>query len=273
MSFENKEVFTKKNIDLYLNELSKEYKRLGGRNTPVEIVLIGGAAIIENYGFRDMTTDIDAIIPAASILKDAIQRVGNRFGLPDDWMNADFIMTDSYSPRLSAHSVYYRTFNQVLIVRMINAEYLIAMKLRSGRRYKNDLSDVAGILTEQERKGFPISFEMIDSAVKNLYGGWDRFPDQSLPLIQRLLREKNYAEAYQEIRESELAAKKTLIEFETEHPEEIRKKGIDAILDEESNRADKPSILKHLEELKNLQSEKVTTSQNNRKKYHHTQER
>ena len=54
--------FTKENIDLYFKELSKEYKKLGGRNTPAEIVLIGGAAIIENYGFRNMTTDIDAII-------------------------------------------------------------------------------------------------------------------------------------------------------------------------------------------------------------------
>ena len=45
---ENKIEFTKENIDLYFRELSKEYKRLGGRNTPVEIVLIGGAAIREN---------------------------------------------------------------------------------------------------------------------------------------------------------------------------------------------------------------------------------
>ena len=64
--------FTKENIDLYFKELSKEYKKLGGRNTPAEIVLIGGAAIIENYGFRNMTTDIDAIIPAMGIMKDAI---------------------------------------------------------------------------------------------------------------------------------------------------------------------------------------------------------
>jgi len=58
--------FTKDNIDLYFKELSKEYKKLGGRNCPAEIVLIGGAAIIESYGFRNMTTDIDAIIPAST---------------------------------------------------------------------------------------------------------------------------------------------------------------------------------------------------------------
>lgn len=55
--------FTKDNINQYFVELSKEYKRLGGRNNPIELILIGGAAIIENYHFREMTTDIDAIIP------------------------------------------------------------------------------------------------------------------------------------------------------------------------------------------------------------------
>ena len=66
---DNTTEFTKESIDLYFNELSKEYKKLGGRNTPVEIILIGGAAIIESYGFRNMTTDIDAILPAMGIMK------------------------------------------------------------------------------------------------------------------------------------------------------------------------------------------------------------
>ena len=42
MSTENYEVFTKENLSMYLSELSKEYKRLGGRRMPVEIILIGG---------------------------------------------------------------------------------------------------------------------------------------------------------------------------------------------------------------------------------------
>ena len=75
--------FTKDNIDLYLKELSKEYRRLGGKNMPAELILIGGASVLINYGFRDMTTDIDAMIHAASSMKDAINRVGDRFGLPE----------------------------------------------------------------------------------------------------------------------------------------------------------------------------------------------
>lgn len=59
MSFDN---FTKDNLDIYLKELAKEYKKLNGKLMPAEIVLVGGAAVLANYGFRKMTTDIDAII-------------------------------------------------------------------------------------------------------------------------------------------------------------------------------------------------------------------
>lgn len=72
MSSENSNYFTKNNLDEYLKELGKEYRRLNGKSMPAEIILIGGAAIIANYGFRDMTTDVDAVILAASSMKDAI---------------------------------------------------------------------------------------------------------------------------------------------------------------------------------------------------------
>ena len=180
--------FTKENLDTYLRELAKEFKRLNGKRVPAEIVLVGGAAILTNYGFRDMTTDIDAVIHASSSMKDAINHVGDKFDLPNGWLNADFMHTGSYSPKLDEFSVYYKSFYGVLSVRTIAAEYLIAMKLRSGRKYKNDLSDVIGILAEHEKKGTPITFEKIDAAVKNLYGGWDSFPEDSKPFIEDALK-------------------------------------------------------------------------------------
>ncbi len=50
--------FTKENLDIYLKELAKELRKQGGKAMPEEIVLVGGAAILTNYGFSDMTTDI-----------------------------------------------------------------------------------------------------------------------------------------------------------------------------------------------------------------------
>ena len=142
MSFDNEAIFTKENLDGYLKELAKAFRKRNGTSMPAEIILVGGAAILVNYGFRAMTTDIDAIIHAASSMKDAINEVGNRHDLPAGWLNTEFTQTGSFSPKLVEHSVYYRTFSNVLQIRTVSAEYLIAMKLRSGRQYKNDLSDV-----------------------------------------------------------------------------------------------------------------------------------
>ena len=91
--------FTKGNLDTYLKELAKEMKRLNGRSVHAEIVLVGGAAILTNYGFRDMTSDIDAVIHANSSMKEAINAVGDKFDLPNGWLNADFMHTGSYSSK------------------------------------------------------------------------------------------------------------------------------------------------------------------------------
>lgn len=64
--------FTKENLDHYLKELAKEFRRQNGKSMPAEIILIGGAAVIIHYGFRETTYDMDAIIHAASSMKDAI---------------------------------------------------------------------------------------------------------------------------------------------------------------------------------------------------------
>ena len=59
--------FTKENIDLYLKEVAKEYRKQAGKKMPAEHIMIGGASVLINYGFRNMTTDIDAVIEASSL--------------------------------------------------------------------------------------------------------------------------------------------------------------------------------------------------------------
>ena len=250
MSTDNSEVFTKENLDLYFKELSKEYKRLGGRKVPVEIILIGGAAIIESYGFREMTTDIDAVLPSVSIMKDAINHVGDRFGLPNGWLNADFIHTESYSHRIGEFSKPYRTFNQVLNVRIVTGEYLIAMKLRSGRKYKNDLSDVVGILAEHKRNGNPIGYEQIDTAVKNLYGGWEGFSQDAVSFLRDILDGSRYLTIYDSIREGELQAKEVLLDFQQAYPGVMKEDNVDRILESKAKAGSKASVLDQLTALK-----------------------
>ena len=251
--------FTKENIDLYFKELSKEYKRLGGRNMPVEIVLIGGAAIVESYGFRNMTTDIDAIIPAMGIMKDAINHVGDKFGLPNGWLNADFMQTSSYSPKLSGYSKHYKTFNQVPNVRYISGEYLIAMKLKSGREYKNDLSDIIGILAEHEKDGNPITMEAITVAVGNLYGGMDQIDEKSVSFINAVMENKRYEEMYDIIRETEKNTKSVLLAFDKKYPGVLGDSNIDSVIENADKKSeDRVSVRATLERLK---KEQKTTKQ------------
>ena len=232
----SKNIFTKDNLDTYLKELAKEFRKINGKSVPAEIILIGGAAILANYGFRDMTTDIDAIIHAASSMKDAINRVGDKYELPNGWLNTDFMRTGSYSPKLNEVSVHYKTFSNVLEIRTIASEYLIAMKLRSGRKYKNDLSDIIGILAEHERKGEPISLEDINAAVNNLYGGWNQFPDDSKKFIEDAIKTGNYEEVYASTNAEENLSKEILISFEQDYPGVTNESNINDILKNLKNR-------------------------------------
>lgn len=231
MSTENTKVINKSNLDLYLNELSKAYKKLAGRKTKVEIILIGGAAIIENYGFRDMTTDIDAVYAASSAMKEAINEVGDKYGLPNGWLNSDFKKTASYSSELNRYSVAYKTFNQILEVRTVTSEYLIAMKLRSGRQYKNDLSDIIGILNEHSKQNKPITYEQVDKAVCNLYGGWNGFSGESIAFIKNAFANGDFEKLYDITRENEKQAKSLLIGFENDYPDELNTENVNTVLE------------------------------------------
>ncbi len=233
---DNSNYFTKDNLDMYLKELAKEFRKLNGNKTPAEIILIGGAAILANYGFRDMTTDIDAIIHASSSMKDAINRVGDKYELPNGWLNTDFIRTVSYSPKLGQYSEHYRTYSNILNIRIVSAEYLIAMKLRAGRKYKNDLSDIIGILAEHEKSGNPITTEAINKAVINLYGSWNELSDDSKAFIRDALKNGNYEQMYSAIRDNEKSSKEILIDFEHKYPNVTKESNVDDILKSLKNR-------------------------------------
>ena len=177
-------------------------------------MLVGGAAILANYGFREMTYDIDAVITASSAMNEAVNAVGDRFGLPNGWLNADFKNTSSYSPKLSQYSKYYRTYSNVLNIRTISAEYLVAMKVMSGRRYKKDLSDIIGILSEQERIGEPLSYQQIDCAVRNLYGGWDNISEYAIQVLKVALDSENLKELFMEQEREEELSKQAVLQVQ-----------------------------------------------------------
>lgn len=230
------ESFTKENLDLYFRELAKEFRKLNGKKMPAEITLIGGAAILAKYGFRDLTNDVDALITASSAMKDAINRVSDKYNLPSGWLNADFQRTKSYSQKLFEVSVYYKTFSNILIVRCITAEHLIAMKLMSGRRYKKDLSDIIGILLEHDKNSNPITFDKIDKAVNTLYGDWSEIPEYSKKFINAVFESHDYGKLFEKYRTSERASFKVLKGIDEKYPGLLKADNIDAILENRTNK-------------------------------------
>jgi len=222
--------FTKENMNFFLKELGKEFRKLNGTKIQAEIILIGGGSILANYNFREMTTDMDAVIHASSVMKEAILRVSDKHNLPYDWLNTDFKRTASFSKRLEEVSVYYKTFSNILEIRTITAEYLIAMKLMSGRQYKNDLSDIAGILWEHKKSGNLITRKKINDAIIKLYEN-NQIPDISMNLLDEVFSNENFENSYKKFRKSEIEINNTVREFRQKYPDEAKKQSITDIIE------------------------------------------
>ncbi|MCM1245278.1 MAG: DUF6036 family nucleotidyltransferase [Roseburia sp.] len=222
--------FTKDNLENYLKELGKEFRKRNGTKMTAEIILVGGAAILANYGFREMTYDIDAVITASSTMKEAINAVGDKFQLPNRWLNADFQNTNSYTPKLRQYSKHYRIYSNVLHIRTVRAEYLVAMKLVSGRSYKKDLSDVVGILYEQKKEGQPLDYEKIDRAVQELYGNWNDISEYAKQFLETALASENLPELFEEQMKEEETSQQILLRAERKTEQKITEDSAEDII-------------------------------------------
>jgi len=221
---------TKENIDIYLKEFAKVFKKMNGDKMSTEIIMVGGASVLTNYNFRKSTGDIDAVILSSSVIKDVINVISEKYNLPNDWLNTDFKKSNSYSPKLREVSVPYKTFSSIVSIRTIKSEYLIAMKLMAGREYKHDMSDIVGIFLEHKKKKEPISLEKLDNAIKKLYGNMDKMPEESLNMLNRLKNTTNYEKLFKEIKNKEKEARKVLNTFSDKYPNVLTKDNINNIL-------------------------------------------
>lgn len=160
---------TRENARDIIKQFAKEYRKELGK-VPGEIIIVGGGSIMLNYKFRDATQDFDVILKTVSGVTDIIKKFADENGLPRDWMNTDFVKTASYSDMLSEVSKHLWTLNNgTLEIRTVSGVYLIAMKLKAHRDYRNDISDVIGVLIEERETGTNITFDDIANAYKKLY--------------------------------------------------------------------------------------------------------
>lgn len=206
---------TKDNADSFFYELAKEYKKK--TKFPLEIIVVGGGAIIIKYGFRLMSLDYDVLFSYKDdYVKQCIYNVANKLHIPSDWLNDDFIKSDSYTPKIRQYSTFYKTFSNILNVRLVEREYLIAMKLVSSstREYKHDKSDIIGILIEEKKKGTPVSRQEIDTAIMNLYGKADVVSEAMYQNLDQMLSSKDLEDLYQKTVEREQRIREELTELE-----------------------------------------------------------
>ena len=230
-----KKEFNKEDVNRYLKKISKIYKKLTAGRMPAEIILVGGSVIAVNYHFRQSSTDIDAIIQASDAMRDAICRIRDDDELPDDWINSDFTKTASFSSMLRLYSRHYRTFSNVVEIRTVSGVFLIAMKMRSGRIYKHDLSDIIGILIEEnEMRKNPINISEIRDACNKLYGenGYDTMPEVSRKLVENAvnLSAQELRNLYQRQIETEAENCRLLIQFEAENPGVLNGENLEEIV-------------------------------------------
>jgi hypothetical protein len=92
------------------------------------------------------------------------------------------------------------------------------MKLMAGRQYKNDLSDIVGVLIEQERRNEPLTFEIIQKAIIDLYGFYDRIPENSKTFIEAVYKKEDLCAFYEQCRELEEENKEVLVDFQKDYP-------------------------------------------------------
>ena len=152
--------------------------------------------------------------------------------------------------KLSQFSVYYKTYANIVTIRTVEAEYLIAMKLRSGRQYKSDLSDILGILAEHEKRGTPISMEQIRKAVFDLYGGWEKLPESSQAFIENVMEDGRFEELYEQTASGEKEVGALLVQFEQNYPNVVTGKNVNEIAGNLQKKTDRASILAQLREKK-----------------------
>ncbi len=190
---------SKEQLDSLFKDIAKELKkRIKNKAFSYELIVVGGASILLNYSFRETTVDIDCLDVHDALMNEIINYVGDKYQLPNDWINTDFIKTNSYTPKLIQYSSFYKNYaNGSLVVRTIKDEYLIAMKMMAARKYKHDYSDIFGIIKENPS----LSYDGVIKAVKDLYGDTSKISKEMNDFVRSIFEPNSIS--YDELEKGE----------------------------------------------------------------------
>ncbi len=160
----SEEYLYRENIDEYLEVLAAEIQKANiGKH---RILIVGGAAMALKYHDGRSTVDIDICFREQNNLYKCCTRVAEKYNLPDDWINADVMHSDSFSYRLFDNAQLYRRYGKSLEVYIVNDLDLYCMKLVSFR--PKDIQDME-ILSDTLKESGIKKADVVSNFVR-LYG-------------------------------------------------------------------------------------------------------
>jgi len=128
------------------------------------IIVCAGGYAMQIHGYRG-TADIDAFYKSNEKLDAIIQRVGDEFGInkPDElWLNNSI---SNLNPDPAEEFCETKHAYSALVVKAVSLNYLVGMKLESGR--EQDLIDVGTILKhDNNEKPFMLHSVLTDMGFK-----------------------------------------------------------------------------------------------------------
>ena len=133
-------------------DIESALRRLGelalSTSTPIELIVVGGAAMVLAYDARDSTQDVDSLIlrpKQARLVRDMVAQVGREHGLAEDWLNDG---AKGYLHGFSDGGIVFEA-SGITIRRPATAQ-LLAMKL-SAWRDDVDINDAKRLLKELQQ--------------------------------------------------------------------------------------------------------------------------
>ena len=165
MEHQVKEEFLyRENIDEYLEALAVKINEAGiGKH---RLLIVGGAAMALKYQDGRSTVDIDICFREQNNLYACCTRVAEQYNLPEDWINADVMHSDSFSYKLFDNAELYKTYGNMLEVYVVSDLDLYCMKIVSFR--PKDVQDMEALADTLRHDG--ISVEDIITNFIRLYG-------------------------------------------------------------------------------------------------------
>jgi hypothetical protein len=123
----------KEEIRQCLEELNDELRAM---NVKGEVCLYGGAVMCLVFDARPSTKDVDAVFRSTREMRQAVKRVAESHGLPEDWLN------DAVKGYVVPHAQRILFDFTDLKVFVPEPDYLLAMKALAARAEAPDRSDI-----------------------------------------------------------------------------------------------------------------------------------